>query len=65
MINDLKKKYNVVIENSKEEKEHYKKYKLEQYDNLGEFFEEHINMDKILEILKNEKEEETKEKSLE
>ncbi|MBP1888476.1 adenosylcobyric acid synthase [Clostridium moniliforme] len=65
LINDLKKKYNVVIENSKEEKEHYKKYKLEQYDNLGEFFEEHINMDKILEILKNEKEEETKEKSLE
>lgn len=64
LINHLKEKYNVVIENSKEEKENYKKYKLKQYDKLCKILEDNINTEKILKLFKAE-EEESEEKSLE
>ena len=48
---------------SKEEKENYISYKLKQYDKLCKVFEENVDTDKILEIIKTKKEEE--EKSLE
>ena len=63
LINHLKEKYNVVIENSKEEKENYKQYKLNQYDKLCKILEENVDTEKILELFKN-KEEEVKEESL-
>lgn len=63
-INHLKEKYNVVIENSKEEKENYKRYKLKQYDKLCKILEDNIDTEKILNLLKTE-EEESEEKSLE
>lgn len=64
LINHLKEKYNVVIENSKEEKENYKKYKLKQYDKLCKILEDNIDTEKILNLLKTE-EEESEEKPLE
>ncbi|WWU63444.1 cobyric acid synthase [Clostridium baratii] len=63
LLNHFKEKYNVIIENGKEEKENYRSYKLKQYDKLCKVFEENVDTDKILEIIKTKKEEE--EKSLE
>ncbi|MEG1002439.1 MAG: cobyric acid synthase [Clostridium sp.] len=55
LLNHFKDKYNVIIENSFEEKENYKKYKLKQYDKLCSTFEKNIDADKVLEILYGKK----------
>lgn len=62
LINGLKEKYNVVIENSTEEKEKYKIYRLEQYDKLAEIIEKNISLQDVIHLLeddsKNTKEDE-------
>ena len=53
LLNSLKEKYNVVIENSVEEKEKYKIYRLKQYDKLAKLIEENVDLLKVKEFLED------------
>ncbi len=53
LLNSLKEKYNVVIENSVEEKENYKIYRLKQYDKLAKLIEENVDLLKVKEFLED------------
>lgn len=57
LINSLKEKYDVIIENSIEEKEKYKMYRLKQYDTLTELIENNIDLDKVKGFFSKESEE--------